>query len=167
MAGTDLLEQQGSPPLLSHRARRLAAALALPLILILALADWQVRRHEGPQVDGCAEAALSATSMAEGRVAFMTRYVSPALASSPPRPLRRGLLAMISDVAAPAMPVVRRAQQRCEAVSVVPTHTRLRGVRTDCLRLLSTELSYLASVVADGRHTFEENVSVPGRCASR
>jgi hypothetical protein len=167
MAGTDVVEQHGRPPRLSSRGRRGAIVFVVLVSLATGGADWQVRRQETARLDRCVRAALSSVAVAEGRVSMMTRYVAPALASSPPDDLRRGLLDMVSAAALPATPRVRRARDLCDAVRVLPTHTDARRARAECLRLLDTELSYLAAVAADGRRTFEASDSPRGRCVVR
>jgi hypothetical protein len=167
MAGTDVVEQHGRPPRLSSRGRRGAIVFVVLVSLATGGADWQVRRQETARLDRCVRAALSSVAVAEGRLSVMTRYVAPALASSPPDDLRRGLLDLVSDAALPTTPRVRRARDLCDGVRVLPTHTDARRTRADCLRLLDAVVSYLAAVVADGRHTFESNDSVPGRCVAR
>jgi hypothetical protein len=130
-------------------------------------ADWELRRQETARVDRCAGAAVSAVEVAEGRVSIVTRYVAPALASAQAADLRRGLLGMVSDAARPSTPRIRRARDLCKAVRVLPTHAEARRIRSDCLRLLDAELSYLTEVAADGERTYEANESTPGRCVAR
>jgi hypothetical protein len=73
---------------------------------------------------------------------------------------------MISETARPGTRQVRRARALCDAVSLLPTHTRLRRTRADCLRLLTAELGYLATVAGDGRHPFVASGFPPGRCVT-
>jgi hypothetical protein len=167
VAGTDVVEQRGRPLRRSGPGRRLAVVLVVAVALTVTGADWQVRRQEAARVDRCVRVASGSVSLAEGQVATMTRYVSPALASSLPDGLRRGLLAMVSRAAARSTDRLRRARVVCDEVSLLPTHTRLRRTRAECLRLLEGELTYLEAVAADGRHTYEASGSVPGRCATR
>jgi hypothetical protein len=167
MAGTDVLEQSARPPRLTRRARLGVVALAAVLALVAGGADWQARRQENAGIDRCARAALRSVAVAEGRVSMMTRYVAPALASSPPAGLRRGLLDMVSEAARPTTPGMRRARDLCQSVRVLPTHAEGRRTRTDCLRLLDAELSYLSAVAKDGEHTFEASGSTPQRCVER
>ena len=164
---TDVVEQHGRPSRLSRRGRRSALVLVAVVALSAGGADWQVRRQEAAGVDRCAGAALSAVEVAEGRVSIMTRYVGPALASAPSGDLRRGLFDMVSDAARPSTPRMRRARDLCEAVRVLPTHAEARRIRSDCLRLLDAELSYLTAVAADGERTYEANSSARGRCVER
>ncbi|MFL6134624.1 MAG: hypothetical protein ACJ72A_17600 [Nocardioidaceae bacterium] len=167
MTGTDVVEQRGDPSRLSRRGRRGAIVLVVLVAAVAAGADWEVRRHETVGIDRCVRGALGSVAVAESRVSMMTRYISPALGSSPPDDLRRGLLDMVSEAALPSVPLVRRARDRCDGVRVLATHTGARRTRADCLRMLDVELSYLAAVGADGRHTFEANGSTRGRCVAR
>jgi hypothetical protein len=167
MAISDVVEQHGRSSRLSRRGRRRALVLVAVVALSAGGADWQVRRQEAAGVDRCARAALSAVEVAEGRVSIVTRYVAPALASAQAADLRRGLLGMVSDAARPSTPRIRRARDLCEAVRVLPTHAKARRIRSDCLRLLDGELSYLTEVAADGERTYEANGSVRGRCVER
>jgi hypothetical protein len=81
--------------------------------------------------------------------------------------VRRGPLDMVSDAARPSPPRIRRARDLYEAVRVLPIHAEARRVRSDCLRLLDAELSYLTAVAADGERTYEANDAVRGRCVER
>jgi hypothetical protein len=167
VTGTDVVEQHGGPSRLSRRGRRGAIVLVVLVAVCAGGADWQVRRQETAGVDRCAGAAVSAVEVAEGRVSIVTRYVAPALASAQAADLRRGLLGMVSDAARPSTPRIRRARDLCEAVRVLPTHAEARRIRSDCLRLLDAELSYLTEVAADGERTYEANESTAGRCVAR
>ena len=62
---------------------------------------------------------------------------------------------------------MRRARDLCEAVRVLPTHAEARRIRSDSLRLLDAELSYLPEVAARGDRTYEANDAVRGRCGER
>lgn len=159
--------ERGRPSRLSRRGRRLATVLVLVAALAAGAADWKVRRTESAEVDRCVESALSAIAYADGRLGLMSSYVSPALASAVPDAVHRGLLRMISGAAVPATPPVSRARERCVSVSVVPTHTGLRRTRADCVRLLESELTYLAAVVEDGRQVFVGRGTARGRCSTR
>jgi hypothetical protein len=167
MAISDVVEQDVRPSRLSRRGRRRALVLVAVVALFAGGADWQVRRQEAAGVDRCAGAAFSAVEVAEGRVSITTRYVAPALASVQAADLRRGLLDMVSDAARPSTPRIRRARDLCEAVRVLPIHAEARRIRSDCLRLLDAELSYLTEVAADGERTYEANDAVRGRCVER
>src|SRR3954449_10671405 len=167
MTGTDVVEQRGYSSRLSRRGRRGAIVLVVLVAVVAGGADWEFRRQETAGIDRCVRGALGSVAVAESRVSMMTRYITPALASSPPDDLRRGLLDMVSEAALPSVPLVRRARDRCDGVRVLATHAGVRRTRADCLRMLDVELSYLAAVGADGRHTFEANGSTRGRCVAR
>jgi hypothetical protein len=166
VADTEVLERTGRPPRLSRRGRLGAVGLAAALALVAGGADWHARRQESVAIDRCARAALTAVTAAEGRVSMMTRYVAPALASPPSDDLRDGLLGMVSDAARPSDPRLRRARGLCDAVRVLPTHAEARRTRSDCLRLLDAEVSYLTAVAADGERTFEASGVTRGRCVA-
>jgi len=167
MTGTDVVEQRGDSSRLSRRGRRGAIVLVVFVAAVAGGADWEFRRQETAGIDRCVRGALGSVAVAESRVSMMTRYITPALASSPPDDLRRGLLDIVSEAALPSVPLVRRARDRCDRVRVLATHAGVRRTRADCLRMLDVELSYLAAVGADGRHTFEANDSTRGRCVRR
>jgi hypothetical protein len=160
----EVLEHGTGSPRPSRRRVLLLAAVVLVLALVAVVVDRQARRAESVEVGRCVEAATDAVADALGRVSVMAGYVSPTLAGGPPRRLRGQLLDMISTSAGPGRPTLRRARDGCAATEVWLLHDDLRQTRSDCLRLLDGQLSYLADVAADGLRGFGA-VGVPrGRC---
>src|SRR3954447_34138 len=126
MTGNHVVEQRGDSSRLSRRGRRGAIVLVVFVAAVAGGADWEFRRQETAGIDRCVRGALGSVAVAESRVSMMTRYITPALASSPPDDLRRGLLDMVSEAALPSVPLVRRGRAPCRRAGGVGTHTRAR-----------------------------------------
>lgn len=173
----DVVQQDAGPGLLATGTGRRVLAALLVVAAVLAAGDWQVRRLERTAVDRCATHARDTVADAEGELALMASYVGPALGFSPEPSVRRRLLEMVAEVAAPAAGPLREARSRCASVRVLPVHSALRKQRDDCLLLLRAEQSYLARVTEYGEAAFRyvprptdascEPRRAPGRAAPR
>ena len=144
--------------------RFLIGALLVVVVLVGLVVDHRIREAESRRVSSCARAAAEAVHFSSARVDAIVDYVRPTLAAGLAEPVRRRLLRIVSTSVAPTITDVEDASRLCSRVRVLSLHSRLRGVRADCLRLLRRDLAYLREVVADGARA-ELSRSLPaGSC---
>jgi len=132
--------------------RLLSSVIMIALLLTAACAGWLDHHKSGQEfskVLECARVGQEARFFAQGSVAAMSQYVSPALNSTAPEPVKASLRRMVRDVAAKRTIPVERARGDCQAVPVLPWHYKIKEARTSYVAYLDALLDHLEATAAD------------------
>ena len=156
-APAEVLEISREPRLSDRDRRLLVAVLAVLCVagLVAWRADVRARDRDEGSVAACRAAALRADQRASNTVAYMVLEIDPVLWKVPSGPRRDGLVALVAEAAARAVPGVRRALQLCRRTSVAWLHRKLSRKRQGYIDYLDARVHRLEEVAADGNAYYQ------------
>ena len=149
----------GGGPRLSARARPALVAV-IAVLCVAGIVAWRVdagsRDHDERAVSACRDAALHADVRASDLVGFMVRELDPILWKVPEGPRRDGLVALVAEAAARALPAVREALAICRRTGVAWLHRELVHRRDRYVDYLDARVRRLEDVAADGHSYYRD-----------
>jgi hypothetical protein len=156
-APVEVLEKPGGRGLSATGRRVLVAAIAV--LCVVGLVAWRVdaqaRVRDERAVAACHDTALNADVRASTTVAYMVQEVAPALYKVSAQ-RRDGLVVLVAEAAARALPGVRKALVFCRGTSVDWWHRDLAHQRTSYIDYLDARVVRLEDVAADGHHYYRD-----------
>lgn len=148
--------------------RRGVVAACLGALLVLGLpalvVDHGIRGREERALDVCATKAREGFAASTRRMDAMSGYVRPVLENGPTARLRRGLYALVSEVAAGADARLIEVARGCSRIHVWWAHQALQARREACVRALDEGAAFLRAVARDGHEAFRGDRPRPPDC---
>jgi hypothetical protein len=158
LAQVEVIEVGGGPRLSARGRRALVAVIAV--LCVGGVVAWRVdagsRDHDERAVAACRDAALRADLRASSLVGFMVRELDPVLWKVPEGPRRDGLVALVAEAAARALPGVRKALAFCRRTGVAWLHRDLVHRRDRYVNYLDARVRRLEDVAANGHSYYRD-----------
>jgi hypothetical protein len=159
----EVLQSGGDDRPPRNRVRTAAVAVVIAAFVVgLGWLDLEDRRGEVADLLGCVSRGEGALSGANGAIDNMSRYVAPALASSPAADVTDGLRALIRDAAAKGTPAVAGALAACDDVPVRTWHGGVDRARDRYRTYLAARLQLLQATVVDDHELFVRHPEIDG-----
>jgi hypothetical protein len=156
-APVEVLEKDGGPRLSARSRRVLVVVVAVLCVagVVAWRADARSRNHDERVVAACHDAALRADLRASTTVAYMVQEVAPVLYKVSEERVN-GLVALVAQAAARAVPGVQKALAVCRSASVRWWHRDLVHQRASYVDYLDARVRRLEDVAGDGHRYYRD-----------